>query len=266
VKDAQARQNVVRDESMSAAWKNNMHRRSLRETISVRNVVLLGLMLGVSVPATAAQEAADNTANGIANMAATKDLTGVYQSIPSGTALPGGLKNSGSPSSVALSRAAADQMKSINAKDDPGRVCLPVGPFRMMATERVKIELAPGPGILVILFEDVSRGHMRVVYMKRGHPQKLEPTWDGDSVGHWEGERLLIDTTGFNDRTWLNEAGAPHSDVLRLGEEVRPILGGKYLEYRVTAQDPKALAKPYSYTRYFEKLSTEIHEDVCEAE
>jgi hypothetical protein len=243
-----------------------MHRRSLRETISVRNLALLGLMLGVSLPVMAAQEAANIAPNGVANMAATKDLTGVYQSISSGTVLSGGLKNSGSPRSVALSQAAAEQMKSVDVKEDPGRVCLPVGPFRMMATERVKIELAPGPGILVMLFEDVSRGHMRVIYMKRGHPQKVEPTWDGDSVGHWEGERLRIDTIGFNDRTWLNDAGAPHSDALHLVEEVRPILGGKYLEYRVTAEDPKALAKPSTYTRYFEKLSTEIQEDVCEAE
>ena len=86
----------------------------------------------------------------------------------------------------------------------------------------------------------------------------------GDSVGRWEGGTLVVDTVGFNDRTWLNDAGAQHSDALHLVERIRPLLDGKYLEYKVTAEDPKTLAKPYTYTRYYEKLKTEIQDDVCE--
>jgi hypothetical protein len=197
---------------------------------------------------------------------ASPDLTGVYQSISSDTVLTGGLKNAGSPGAVALTPAALNKMKSVDPKSDPGRVCQPIGPFRMMATDRVKIELAPGPGYWVMLFEDISRGHMRVVYMKRGHPAKFEPAWLGDSIGRWDGSTLVVDTTGFSDRVWLNEKGAQHSESLHLTERIRPILGGKYLEYKVTAEDPEALAKPYTYTRYFEKLGSEIMEDFCEAE
>ena len=62
------------------------------------------------------------------------------------------------------------------------------------------------------------------------------------------------------------DAGAQHSEALHLLEEIRPILNGKYLEYRVTAEDAMALAKPYTYTRYFEKVKAEIKEDVCEDE
>jgi hypothetical protein len=76
----------------------------------------------------------------------------------------------------------------------------------------------------------------------------------------------MVDTTGFNDETWLNDAGARHGDALHLVENIRPILSGKYLEYKVTAEDPKALAKPYTYTRYYEKLRAEIKEDICEDE
>ena len=71
---------------------------------------------------------------------------------------------------------------------------------------------------------------------------------------------------GFNERTWLNDTGAQHTDALHLIERIRPVLGGKYLEYKVTADDPKALAKPSTYVRYCEKLTTEIMEDVCEDE
>jgi hypothetical protein len=84
--------------------------------------------------------------------------------------------------------------------------------------------------------------------------------------GPLEGDTLIVDTVGFNDSTWLNDNGAPQSDALHLVERIRPILKGKYLEYVVTADDPKVLAKPYSYTRYYEKLKTEIMEDVCEDE
>jgi len=238
--------------------KHAMNQRPLHASASILALAVFGLMLCGSVGTLAAQ--------GGATAAGTPDLTGVYQSISAETVLVGGLKNSGSPSSIALSATAVDQMKKVNVKEDPGRVCLPVGPFRMMARDRVKIELTPGPGMLVMLFEDLSRGHMRVIYLRRGHPQKVEPTWDGDSVGRWDGDRFVIDTVGFNDRTWLNESGAPHSEALHLVEQFHSVLGGKYLEYRMTAEDPNNLAKPYTYTRYFEKLATEIQEDVCEAE
>jgi hypothetical protein len=61
----------------------------------------------------------------------------------------------------------------------------------------------------------------------------------------------------------LNDAGAQHSDALQLVERFRPVLSGKYLEYKMTAEDPKALAKPYTYTWYYEKLKTEIMQDSC---
>jgi hypothetical protein len=107
---------------------------------------------------------------------------------------------------------------------------------------------------------------MRTFYLSREHPEKRELTWMGDSIGHWEGNTLVVDTVGFNDRTWFNDAGAQHSDALHLVERIRPVLDGKYLEYRVTADDPKTLTKPYTYTRYYEKLKTEIQDDVCEDE
>jgi hypothetical protein len=197
---------------------------------------------------------------------AQPDLQGVYQSVPDGAALPGGLKNSGSPSAVSLLPQAAQQAKSIDLKKDPWKACQPVGPFRMMAKDQTKIELVPVTGMLVILFEDLSHGMSRTIYLKRGHPAKLEPTWLGDSIGKWEGDTLVIDTIGFNDRTWLNEEGAQHTDALHLVERIRPVLGGHYIEYKITADDPKALSKPYNYTRYYKKLDTEVLDDPCQDE
>jgi len=194
------------------------------------------------------------------------NLDGVYQAIPNGTVLPGGLKNIGSPGDLALQPAAAQQMKGMSLKDDPAKVCKPLGPFRMMARDRNKIELIPSHGMIVMLFEDLSHGHMRIIFLDRKHPEKVTPAWHGDSVGRWDGDTLVVDTVGFNDRTWLNDSGAQHSDALHLVERIRPVSGGKYLEYKVTAEDSKALAKPYTYTRYYEKVNAEFGQDICEDE
>jgi len=196
--------------------------------------------------------------------ASTPDLTGVYQAIPNDTTLTGVRKNQGSPSEIPLLPGAAQQMK--DPKEDPLRMCAPVGPFRMMARDQVKFELVPAAGMIVMLFEDLSHGVMRTIHMNRGHLDKMEPLWFGDSVGKWEGDTLVVDTTGFNEKTWLNERGAQHSDALHLVERIRPVLSGRYLEYKVTADDSKVLTKPYTYTRYYEKVKTEITDDVCEDE
>ena len=192
------------------------------------------------------------------------NLRGVYQSIPEGATLPGGLKNAGAPAALELLPEAAGLAKSADLKQDPWKMCQPVGPFRMMAKDQTKIELVPVDAMVVMLFEDLSHGMARTIYLKRGHPGKPEATWLGDSVGRWEGDTLVIDTVGFNDQTWLNDKGAPHSQALHLVERLRPILRGQYLEYKVTAEDPKILAKPATYTRYYKKLDSEIADDVCE--
>jgi len=207
---------------------------------------------------------------------APPDLAGVYQSIPNAVTLPGGLKNAGSPSEISLLPKAAAETKSINLKDDPLRACSPIGEFRLMARDGLKIELAPAPGLVAMLFENTALGAMRIVHMNRGHvappTEGPEPVvdrgglWLGDSIGRWEGDTLVVDTTEFSTRTWLNEAGAQHSEALHLIERIRPILKGQFLEYEMTAEDPMALAKPYTYRRYYEKLNSEIGENVCQDE
>ena len=229
-----------------------------------RFVPVLAALMGTWAPCILAQPPRANT---------PPDLAGVYQSIPNGTTLPGGLKNSGSPEEISLLPKAAAQAKTINLKDDPLRVCAPIGEFRLMARDGVKIELAPATGLLAMLFENAALGAMRIIYMNRGHvdpptegPEPVIETggiWLGDSVGHWEGETLLVDTVGFSTRTWLNDAGVQHSEALHLVERIRPVLGGQYLEYKMMAEDPKTLAKPYTYRRYFKRLDTEIQDDIC---
>ena len=190
-------------------------------------------------------------------------LYGVYQVIASDASTTDGRGNEGGPAMIPLLPAALEQMGTVDLARDPFKLCQPLGPFRMMAREENKIEIMPLDGTLIMLFEHQSHGLMRAIHTDRGHLADAEPTWLGDSVGRWEGDTLVIDTTGFNDRTWLNARGAQHSDQLRLIERIRPVADGAYLEYTVTAEDPEVLASPYTYTRFYEKLDGEMSEDVC---
>ena len=221
------------------------------------NRALLVVALSGMAAASAAQTAKP--------VAPPPNLAGIYQTIPDTLTLPGGLKNAGGPMQIALQPTARDRMATVDLKEDAAKLCLAVGPFRMMARPQVKFELVPAPGLLVMIYEDISHGHMRNIHMNRAHPAKRPALWLGDSTGSWEQDTLIVDTVGFNDRTWLNEAGAPHSDALHLVERIRPLQGGAVLEYRVTADDPQTLAAPYTYVRYFRKTTEERAESFCDA-
>ena len=191
------------------------------------------------------------------------DLTGIYAAVPLSTTLPGGLKGTGTLADIALQPAASATAKARNLQDDPAKNCQVVGPFRMMARDDNRIEVVAADDRIAVLFEQNNLGNIRWIYLRRAHPAKVQPSWVGDSTGTWEADTLVVDTIGFNETTWLNDAGAPHTVNLHLVERYRLLPGGKYLEYKVTAEDPQALAKPYSYTRYYEKSNIELKEDFC---
>ncbi len=199
----------------------------------------------------------------VANSKPTPDFTGVYDLVPDNIVLPGGLKNIGSPEDVPLQPSALATQKKANLKDDAAKNCEPVGPFRMMALPGNRIELLRSPDRITMLFQNISVGHLRTFYLDQPHQTNLAPLWVGDSTGQWNGDTLIVDTTNFNQYTWLNSAGAPHSGALHLIERYRFVPGGKYLEVKMTADDPEVLIKPYTYTRYYERSNTEIQEDFC---
>jgi len=97
----------------------------------------------------------------------------------------------------------------------------------------------------------------------RGHPKNLDSTYLGNSVGRYEGDTLVIDTVGFNDKTWLDPRGLPHSDAMHVVERIRrpshDILQADY-----TIDDPKAYRKPWTAQKFFQlKPGWQIQEYVC---
>ena len=98
----------------------------------------------------------------------------------------------------------------------------------------------------------------------RPHAKGLDPTWFGDSVGHWEGDTLVVHTNNFNGKTRLDTIGHPHSDALEITERfTRPDLG--HMSYEVTIHDPKAFTEDWGNKRTFTlRTDTQIMEYSCE--
>ena len=97
----------------------------------------------------------------------------------------------------------------------------------------------------------------------RSHPSDPNPTWLGHSIGRWDGDTLVVDTTGLNDKTWLDINGHPHTEMLHLVERFRrPDLG--HLELELIVEDSGALKTPWTIKRTYNLDSKDdIMESVC---
>jgi hypothetical protein len=124
-------------------------------------------------------------------------------------------------------------------------------------------EIVQTPARLVMIFEDDIPSHRTVYLDGRQHPKDPNPNWMGHSVGHWEGDTLVVDTVGFNDKSWLDPQGHPHTEKMHVTERVRrPDLG--HLEIEFTIEDPGAYAKPWLIKRVADlDPDDEIGEYVC---
>jgi len=146
------------------------------------------------------------------------------------------------------------------AKDDPAVYCLPNGPVRMTS---LPYKIVQTPQLVVLLSEGNTHSFRRFFVDGRAHNLDLEPnSWSGDSTGKWEGDTLVVDTIGFNDRTWLDDTGKPHSDQLHVVERYRRP-DARRLEIQYTIEDPKFLTRPYTFTRALVPANREIQERFC---
>jgi len=126
----------------------------------------------------------------------------------------------------------------------PSVLCMPRGVPLSMSVTPYPIQIIQTRQLFVQLNEDTV--DYRVVPMDgRPHPQDPDPKFNGDGVAHWEGDTLVIDTVGIDERTWNNLQGWFHSDQEHVVERIsRPSMN--YLNYQVTIEDPKVLTKPWT--------------------
>jgi hypothetical protein len=142
-------------------------------------------------------------------------------------------------------------------KDSPGYRCMPgIGPY--VSFGMFKILQTPS----AIAFFSEFNGSRQVLTDGRPLPNEPNPTWVGYSVGHWDGDTLVVESSGFNDKTWL-DAGHPHSEDLRVTERFHRKDFGR-MDLKMTFSDPKIYARPFSIDVELELVpDTELLEYVC---
>jgi hypothetical protein len=118
------------------------------------------------------------------------------------------------------------------------------------------------PDEITILYQ---RGpNVRHVYMNRPHSKQIDPSWYGESVGHYDGDTLVIDTIGFNDKTVLDSFMTPHTSALHVIERYRVAPDGKTMRVDITVEDPKAFKAPWSaHGMYRKTRQTQLEESIC---
>src|SRR6266705_3429057 len=91
-------------------------------------------------------------------------------------------------------------------------------------------------GRIVMVFGLVNTAGVRRIYLDRSHPKKPLPTWNGHSIGRWEGDSFNIDTVGFNDKSWLFGGMEPHTEEAHLMERVQLVANGAFMEINITVE------------------------------
>ena len=142
--------------------------------------------------------------------------------------------------------------------EDPGWICRPTGVLSRNASMDFQLVVSPekitmiggtGGGILT--------AGIRRIYMNRPHLKNPPLTYMGDWIGHWEGNTLVLDGIGFNEKTWLTRDRHRHTEALHIVERWRFVSNDEWLERTITVDDRFALTAPYTVTWYFKKRPNE---------
>jgi hypothetical protein len=241
-----------------------MTMRSRRVTLSLRFAIMLAFAFAISAPARAQEKAAKDAAA----PAPKRDISGVWLYQGSG-GQEGIAPEKDMPPMTPWAQARFDTerpgygSRAIAGGNDPILQCDPAGFPRVM--------FFPQP------FEFVQTADRVIQFFEREHawrpiwtdgrslPKDPDPTWSGYAIGHWEGDyTLVVESAGFNDKTWLGATGYPHSEDMRVAERYQRV-DRNTIVYNIRADDPKAYTKPIIGPERIMKLRTgvEIAELPC---
>ena len=200
-------------------------------SIGVLNCV--GMLVLAPTPAAAQASAPAERAKWV------RDFSGVWASqLGRGGVLPG--------EEVSLTKFGAEQYNKIDEADSPAYRCEPHGPTRMLQSAE---------DIMIFQQEQYARNHFRTHQRRLSHhlhewkaSRRLMayPEWNGHSVGHWEGDILVVDTIGVREDSWLNSAGLQHSDQMHMVERFQKTSPDTFT-VKVTIDDPVYFTKPFTY-------------------
>jgi hypothetical protein len=130
-----------------------------------------------------------------------------------------------------------------NNKDNPDAHCLPIGLVQLHQHPQPR-KIIQTPAVIVILYE--AQGGVRQIFTDgRSLPKDPQPWWYGYSVGKWDGDTLVVETSGFRDDVWLDVEGSPLTSAGKMTERFRRVDYG-HLDIEITVDDPKAYTKPWT--------------------
>jgi hypothetical protein len=159
--------------------------------------------------------------------------------------------------------AAKKVLESFNKRgiDDPAAFCLPPGLPRMNMLGLFPVQIVQTPKQIIILYEYMNS--FRVIPLAAKHGDDVVPSYLGDSVAHWEGDTLVVDVTGFNDKTWLTSTGTFHTEALHLTERYTRVDKDR-IDYVATMEDSTVLTKPWTVrSTMMLREGTRVREYVC---
>jgi hypothetical protein len=173
------------------------------------------------------------------------DISGLWQ--PNGIYI-GNIAKDLKPSDVPLQPWAADLYKHRQdtlSKEDPTGWCVPGGVPRSNAVP-YPFKIFHTPGITLILYEAVH-WYRQIFTDGRALPKDPNPAWMGYSIGRWEGDAFVVESSGFNDNVWLDNGGHPATENMRVTERFRRKDFG-HMNIDITIDDPKAYTRPWNLT------------------
>jgi len=161
-------------------------------------------------------------------------------------------------------RALVEKRREDLGRDYMNVLCLPLGPGYVSSADSTggeMMKIVQTPGLILILNPDLT--YRQIFLDGRKLESAPNPAWMGYSVGHWDGDTLIVERFGYNDRTWLDHDGHPHTEALRMTERYRRRNFGN-LDLEITLSDPAAYARPWTVAVRAELFpDTEMIEWVC---
>jgi L-ascorbate metabolism protein UlaG (beta-lactamase superfamily) len=220
--------------------------------IAASVIGIVGLTLAPTPTAAQAQGSAD-----VSKAKWARDFNGEW----SPTGVGGGNKLLLPGEEISLTTFGAQQYNKIDEADSPAYLCQPYGPNRMM-TSALPFRMFVQEKTIGMIFEHID---YRLIYMNGKHPDDIldYPEWEGHSVGHWEGDTLVVDTIGMREESWLDSNGLQHSAKLHMVERYTKTSPDTFV-WIVTIDDPVYFTKPFTYANNFERDDFRIVPDRCE--
>jgi hypothetical protein len=162
----------------------------------------------------------------------------------------------------------AERMKKDNAEVLAGKFaftphsfCMPAGVpgFHLYGFQPLYFVQTPKEVIMIYSNDQ----QVRHVYLDVPHSTNLKPSWYGESVGRYEGDTLVVDTIGLNDKTFVDNFRTPHTEKLRVVERFKLVDGGTAMQVNITFDDPDAFNAPWSVMQRYDRIQRPMDEEIC---